>query len=107
MLLVEILNGMGHACDLETTEMGAVAAALRDPPELMIVDVGLVSGNGLSALRSILIAGPMAHVLISGDICHIEEEWPTSVVLQKPFREADLARAIQRARGALRSLINY
>ena len=51
MLLCDILVEMGHSvCALESTEKGAVAAALQHRPEMMIVDDGLLQGSGISAI---------------------------------------------------------
>jgi FixJ family two-component response regulator len=41
------------------------------------------------------------HVSISGDIQNLRTQRPDAVILQKPFRDADLLRAVRRALGAL------
>jgi CheY-like chemotaxis protein len=97
-LLAEMLIGMGHdVCAVELTEGGAVAAAARFKPDLMIVDVQLGDGNGVDAVTTIHRSGPVPHVFVSGDISRVKLPWPGSVIIQKPYREADLARVIQRA----------
>ena len=101
MLLAEVLDGMGYeVCAIEATEADAVAAAVRCRPDLMIVDARLGAGSGVSAVEEILRAGPIPHVFVSGDSSSVQALRPDAVVMQKPFREADLARAIQRALGA-------
>lgn len=66
-LLAELLTGVGHAiCGTATTETEAVAAALRHAPDLMIVDVRLRDGNGVSAVETILRRSAMPHVFITG-----------------------------------------
>ncbi len=95
-LLAETLIGLGYeVCGIESTEAGAVAAAARHKPDLMIVDVKLADGSGIAAVERITRAGPVPHVFISGD------SWPAAapgeVLLTKPFREAELVRAIGRA----------
>lgn len=98
MLLAEVLGGMGYeVCAIEATEADAVAAAVRCRPDLMIVDARLGAGSGVSAVETILRAGPVPHVFVSGDSSSVHALRPDAVVMQKPFREADLARAIQRA----------
>lgn len=98
MLLAEILTQAGYDVDaVEVTEAGAVAAAARRKPELMIVDIGLRNGSGFAAVEGILRAGFIPHLFISGDISEIHALKPAAVVIQKPFREGDLARAIDRA----------
>lgn len=69
MLLVDTLVEMGHGvCGVEATETGAVAAALRCRPGLIIVDAQLRVENGISAIDEILSAGFVAHLFITGDI---------------------------------------
>jgi DNA-binding NtrC family response regulator len=100
MLLAEVLETMGHhVCGVESTEADAVAAAARCCPDLMIVDVWLADGNGVSAVAEILRAGPMPHFFVSGDITLARTLKPDAEVIQKPFREQDLVLAIDRAIG--------
>ena len=101
MLFADLLVAMGYeVCAIEATEAGAVAAAVRYKPDLMIVDVHLMDGNGASAVAAILRAGFVPHVFVSGDSLRERPFAPGSVVLQKPFRESDLVRAIESALGA-------
>ncbi len=100
-LLGEMLTNMGHAvCATEATEGGAVTAAARCHPDLRIVDVRLGSGSGVRATDEILRGGAVPHVFVSGDISGIARERPKAVAIQKPFRLAELAQAIQRALSA-------
>lgn len=100
VLLAEVLEDMGHdVCGVEATEAEAVAAAARCSPDLMIVDVWLADGNGVSAIAEILRAGPMPHFFVSGDIALARTLKPGAEVMQKPFREQDLVLAIDRAIG--------
>ena len=101
MLLSELLAGMGHdVCATAATEAEAVSAATRCDPDLMIVDARLGQGSGVSAVEEILRAGPLAHVFISGDVETVRARQPHAVVVRKPFREAELARAIDMALAA-------
>jgi two-component system, response regulator PdtaR len=98
MLLVETLAEMGHGvCGVEATERGAVMAALRCRPDLIIVDVQLREGNGVSAVDEILSTGFVPHLFVSGDIKEVLVRRPGAVAIGKPFRESELDRAIQRA----------
>jgi len=98
-LLAELLANLGYnVCPVETTEAGAVAAAARSRPDLMIADVTLAEGSGVSAVDRISRVGPVPHLFISGDV--FQTAMPGSVLLRKPFREADLVQAIGRAFGA-------
>jgi len=98
MMLTEMLEEMGHdVCSIEATEAEAISAADRCRPDLMIVDVLLGAGSGVSAVTEILRAGPMPHLFVSGDISRIQTLRPGAVAIQKPYKESDLARAIQLA----------
>ncbi len=98
MLYADLLEAMGHTvCTIESTEMEAVAAAALYKPDLMIVDVALREGTGLSAVEEILRTGFVPHVFVSGDAASVRAERPGAIVMQKPFLDPDLARAIQRA----------
>jgi DNA-binding response OmpR family regulator len=97
MLLAEMLEAMGHnVCALETTEAGAVAAAAQHRPDLMIVDARLGAGSGVAAVEEILRAQFIPHVFMSGDITKVGALRPGATAIEKPFHEAELARAIQR-----------
>jgi two-component system, response regulator PdtaR len=101
MLLADMCAGMGYdVCPLEATEAGAVAAAVRCRPDLMIVDARLDDGSGVSAVEEILRTGFIPHIFISGDTATVQALKPGAVALFKPFAESDLVRAIRRALGA-------
>jgi DNA-binding response OmpR family regulator len=96
--LGEMLEAMGYSvCAIEATEADAVFAAARDHPGLMIVDVGLGEGSGIDAVDQILLTGPVPHLFTSGDSLRVRALRPDAVVIQKPFREPELARAIDQA----------
>ena len=98
MLLVETLAEMGHGvCAVEATEAGAVKAALRCRPDLIIVDAQLGDGSGVSAVDEILRTGFVPHLFISGDIKKVLARRPGAVAIAKPFHESELVQAIQRA----------
>ena len=98
MLLAEMLVEMGYeVCAIEASEDDAVAAAARCNPDLLIVDAWLGDGSGVAAVEKIAGAGTIPHLFVSGDIARVRALSPGAVVVQKPFREADLAWAIQRA----------
>jgi two-component system, response regulator PdtaR len=98
MLLSEMLGELGHdVCATVATEADAVAAARHHEPDLMIVDAGLARGSGVGAVEQILRAGPLAYVFITGDVERVRACDPGAIVVRKPFRQAELARAIDRA----------
>jgi two-component system, response regulator PdtaR len=94
MLLAEMLKAMGHlVCGVEATEAGAIEAAARWHPDLMIVDAELRDGNGFEAMKSVLTSGPMPHIFMSGTVTGTGN--PYGPLLRKPFGEKDLMRAIE------------
>ncbi len=93
VLLADMLGEMGYnVCAIAATEDAAVADAARCNPGLMIVDEQLLEGSGTSAVERILRSGPVPCVFISG--APVRPNRPGATVLQKPFLEADLVRAI-------------
>ncbi len=94
--LAEMLAALGFEIGaIEATEEGAVSAAERHRPDLMIVDLKLAKGTGVSAVERITRAGPIPHLFMSG-FWPVEAR-PGGVLLTKPFREADLVQSIARA----------
>jgi DNA-binding response OmpR family regulator len=99
-LFADIMEEMGHhVCAVESTEAGAVAAALKWQPHLMIVDAGLARGSGIVAVQTILQADFVPHIFVSGERLAGSDLDSRAIVLQKPFRESDMAAAIDRALG--------
>jgi len=100
-LVAEVLESMGYeVCAIEDTEAGAVTAAARFQPDLMIVDVRLSEGSGIAAVEQITRARSIPHVFVSGGTSGRQAFKPGAIIIQKPYREADLAAAIKRALGA-------
>jgi DNA-binding response OmpR family regulator len=99
MLVGEMLADMGYdVCGIAATEDDAVSDAALHKPDLMIVDEQLREGSGVSAVERILRGRSVPCVFISG-----APKRPIRLgmrVLQKPFIEADLIRAIQGVIGA-------
>ena len=100
-LLAEVLEGMGHeVCAIDATEAEAVASAARCGPDMMIVDVWLRDGTGVAAVERIRLTGTVPHVFVSADFSRVSGIRPDAITLQKPFREAGLALAMQSALAA-------
>ncbi len=95
MLLSEVLAGMGHkVIAVVGTEGAAVTLAAEYMPDLLIVDAGLTSGNGISAMDQILATRFVPHIFTTGDALKVRQIKPDAIVLEKPYHEADLADAI-------------
>jgi two-component system, response regulator PdtaR len=98
MLLTDMLEGMGHdVCAVAVSQLDAVAAAQRCKPDLMLVDARLREGCGIAAVTEILRSGYIPHAFVTGDKAEVRSLMPRAVVIDKPFREQDLVRGIQRA----------
>jgi len=97
-LLAEVIADLGHTvCAIEVTELGAVTAAAQHRPDLMIVDVRLGHGSGVVAVDTIIRSRPVPHIFVSGDIAQVLALRPNAVTLQKPYSEAALITAMERA----------
>jgi DNA-binding response OmpR family regulator len=98
LLLAELLTSLGwDVCAIESCEAGAVNAAAQLNPDLMIVDGRLGDGCGVAAMTKILERSFVPHFFVSGDDKRIKAMLPGSIVIQKPFFELDLARAMKGA----------
>jgi two-component system, response regulator PdtaR len=98
MLVRDVVTSLGHlVCDIVATEADAVATALTSRPDLMIVDAGLRSGSGVSAMQTILKQRPMPHIFVTGDKRNVLRLAPDATILEKPFFIPDLERAIDEA----------
>lgn len=95
--LADVLVDMGHqVCAVAATEDEAMDAARRTRPDLMLIDANLTAGTGLNAAERILRSGYIPHVVMSGERTMLAR-LGGAVTLEKPFTDADLARAIASA----------
>jgi DNA-binding response OmpR family regulator len=74
-----------------------VIAAKRCRPDLMIVDIGLGEKSGIAVVEQILKEGFVPHVFVTGDGLRGLPLGPEAVVIQKPYKGADLVAAIGQA----------
>jgi CheY-like chemotaxis protein len=96
VLLAELLVALGHhVCATAETEAGAVAAAAQHDPDLILLDIALRQGNGISAMRTIAQTSDARHVFMTG--AGHRDIPANAVILQKPFCEPDLLRALAQA----------
>ena len=97
-LLGEMLEMMGHQiCSIESNESAALVATSRFVPDLLIVDVRLEAGDGVSLVRRIMLEQPTAHLFVSGDLRRVQAAMPAAAMLKKPYDETQLASGIKRA----------
>lgn len=70
-LLANYLTAEGHTVTLAARADEALAAVHRDPPDLVLLDIGLPGADGLEAIRRIRQAAPEVGVIIltgNGDV---------------------------------------
>ncbi len=97
-VLAEMVEMMGHSVvGIAETEKKAIALAAETQPDFLICDVTLEEGSGIDAARAICAARPIPHLFASGDIARAKAANPQAVVLEKPFKQGDVARAIEQA----------
>ena len=102
LMLGEILEEIGHkVCAVTSTVTGAMAFVERYRPELLIVDVWLKDGTGLSLIEKVCEKGHVPHLFATGDIAKIKLARPDAVVIQKPYHVFQLEAAIERAMEAV------
>lgn len=94
-LLAAMLEGMDlQVCAIETTQLGAVEAALRLRPDMMIVDAKLDGGSGIAAMEEIERHGKVPHIFMSGE--RLLAGTQGAPMLVKPFTRQQLYGAIER-----------
>lgn len=100
-VLAEMVEEMGHSvAGIAETETKAVFLAARTQPDFLICDVTLEEGSGIAAADAICAARNVPHLFASGDVARVKTARPDAVVLEKPFRQRDVAEAIDRALAA-------
>jgi len=93
-LLAAMLEGMDlQVCAIETTQLGAVEAALRLRPDMMIVDAKLDGGSGIAAMEEIERHGKVPHIFMSGE--RLGAGRKGAPMLMKPFSQEQLNGAIR------------
>ncbi len=98
LYFAELLVEMGNdVIAIETTESAAVETAGKLKPDLLIIDMHLREGSGSGALTTILKTGFVPHIFTTGDRLSEGEVSPNAIILQKPFLDAALTKAIEAA----------
>jgi len=99
-LLAEALEDLGFTvCPLVTDVATAHAAAVRWRPDLIVIDVGLTEPAGVAVVDELLQSGVVPHVFVTGDNLSPLSFPPAAVLIQRPFRGADIQCALQQALG--------
>jgi len=99
-LLAETLEDLGFTvCPVVIDAANAQAAAIRWRPDLIVIDVGLTVASSVAVVDEIVRSRLVPHVFVIGDNLRALSFPPSAVLIQKPFRGADIQWAIQRALG--------
>lgn len=93
--LTELLVGEGYVVETASTQAGAIAAALTDPPTLVLLDVTLEEGSGFAVCTAIKRERPQVPVIF---LTASADELNTVAGIQmgaddyiaKPFRPREL-----------------
>jgi len=105
-LLMFVLGREGFAVRSEVDGAAALAAALADPPDVMILDVMLPALDGFQVLRQLRAneAGRTVPVIMltargQREDRDTAERLAVDVFITKPFSNADLVRTVRRLAG--------
>lgn len=88
--------GFGTA-EIARSQGDAIKSAEEQCPDLITVDESLDGGSGIAAIREICRNKCIPVVFIVADGSKVRRAIPDAVVLLKPFSDAALADALQRA----------
>jgi len=98
LLLGEMIEQIGHGvCGSASSAAAALAVAAMHRPDLLIVDAALGEDSGYETVAKITAARFIPHIYITGNIHRLRNLMPGALALEKPFKEAALAMAIQLA----------
>lgn len=94
--LGDLLQTMGHeVCASADDQGGARAFAVFETPTLLIIDSHFAEAAAVA--DRIVAIGRVPHLFMAGDALSVRLLRPEATVIQKPFREAELADGIRRA----------
>lgn len=96
------LRVLGYdAFEIVDSEDAAIAAAIKECPDLITADDRLERGSGIEAIRRICADRPIAVVFVVGSPLDVKAAIPDAVTVEKPFTTADFERAVETARRSL------
>jgi DNA-binding NtrC family response regulator len=101
-MLGEFLDGLGHQTTAVSDGLAAVHAVTADPPDLILLDVGMPGLNGLEALQWFQRVAPRVKIIMVSGAQSAETAARARVdgafdYVVKPVDFAQLARSIERA----------
>jgi CheY-like chemotaxis protein len=101
-----LVEDMGASSSIiVSSEEDAIAQAWLFPPTLIIADLHLREGLGVTAVHTIRSKiGFVAAVYVTGDPEEAKRLDPTALVLSKPLKSEELVQAIERLRPLFRDV---
>ena len=96
MAIEDALRGCGfNSFDIAVSTEEAVAAAVRNCPDLITADVELRPGCGITAVQSICSQRQIPVLFITGTPSEVRIRMPGHQLVEKPFEENHIMEAIK------------
>jgi len=100
MSIEDVLRDCGcSSFDFATNAADAIAAATLRCPDFITADVQLAPGCGIDAVGAICRGKVIPVIFITGTPAAIQFRRPGSIIVHKPFEDADIKSAFWRATG--------
>jgi DNA-binding response OmpR family regulator len=94
--LADVLQRLGYdTCDMADTAGDAVRRAEARPPDLVVSDVKLRSGNGIDAVQAIRRRVDVPVIFATASHEDIRRRIGEVSIVEKPIQQAELERAIE------------
>ena len=98
MYVQEYMHDLGfESFSIVSGQDEAVKSAVERTPDLIIADFRLEQGTGPEAVKQICKDRPIPTIYVAGLASEVRAADPLAVVLEKPFLNQELARAVQDA----------
>jgi chemotaxis response regulator CheB len=102
LMIRDIVRSLRHiVVGTARDEEQAVRKAEECHPDLIILDMSLESGTGLSALQRIMVKRSVSYFFITADPDCVRAALPAATVIHKPARISEITGEIQRISACL------
>lgn len=99
--LEQILRTLGYrSFDIAFSASEALAAALRQCPDIITADLRLVDGSGIDAVLEICSGRAIPVIFITSRPAEIRQRIPAAIIVEKPFEAQGVRAACARATAA-------
>ena len=94
----EALRGLGYTTfEIVTSVRGAIEAAERQCPDLIVANHQIVDGTGTDAVLAICAQRTIPVVFVTGSRAAVRERLPDAFIVDKPFSIPHLSKAVAAA----------